>query len=693
MKTNRDDEVIEQLRQEMQEIEIPEGLSPENMMKKLDTVDFLEEKRRMKNKRRKIFITSMVSTAAAILITGTIALNYFGVFGVGNNKDNQVGNDKDTNVEVDTDKDYVVNAFHKIDSYDEIKKKYEENGVGDCIFDIQMNDGIFPENDDIGGIKGETNNSTSGDIEEDYSDTNLRTEGVSEADIVKTDGEYIYSLVSDSDKEIAVILPDGGNTTVVAKFCPLENISRWYENETAADVIETIEEMYIYEKKLIVVCEISEPYYKENNNNYNDNYNYVIDDSIYVGGYFGYRYDSKTIIRTFDVSDVDNIEMVSELAVDGDYSTTRLKDGYLYIMTNREILDSDDVIPEINDEEMISCDDVYMSEYTDYSSYMIISSVDLDDMSKFKDYKAVLQSWESTSYVSGSNIYLYTDLYTANGIKTELMKFAYSEGVIEPDNAVNFAGYLNDTFCIDEYNDYLRLIVTTNDSDGISNDLLVMDSDLVQVGMIRDIAVGETVYSARFMGDIGYFVTFYQTDPLFSVDLSNPVNPTIIGELEIPGFSEYLHPWGDDMLLGIGEEDGEIKLSMFDISNPSNVTEENKVILDDVQYSPALWDYKSVLIDSEKNLIGFSGYAYGVYVYEENGITMIEEREAGYKYLIYQYGEDGFEKKVSMEMESDWIDGYRGLYIGEYVYIVNVFDGVTVLNINDFQEVAEVKFN
>ena len=98
MKTNRDDEVIKQLRQKMQEIEIPEGLSPENMMKKLDTVDFLEEKRRMKNKRRKIFITSMVSIAAAILITGTIALNYFGVFGVGNNKDNQVGNDNDTNV-------------------------------------------------------------------------------------------------------------------------------------------------------------------------------------------------------------------------------------------------------------------------------------------------------------------------------------------------------------------------------------------------------------------------------------------------------------------------------------------------------------------------------------------------------------------------------------------------------------------
>ena len=95
-------------------------------------------------------------------------------------------------------------------------------------------------------------------------------------------------------------------------------------------------------------------------------------------------------------------------------------------------------------------------------------------------------------------------------------------------------------------------------------------------GTIENLAKNERIYSARFMGDTGYFVTFRETDPLFSVDLSDPDNPKIIGTLKIPGFSEYLHPYGDGLLLGIGEEvdekgveSNQVKLSMFDISDPS----------------------------------------------------------------------------------------------------------------------------
>ena len=110
--------------------------------------------------------------------------------------------------------------------------------------------------------------------------------------------------------------------------------------------------------------------------------------------------------------------------------------------------------------------------------------------------------------------------------------------------------------------------------------LYVLDENLETVGEIRDLAPDESVYSARFMGDAGYFVTFRQIDPLFSVDLSDPENPKVIGELKIPGFSEYLHPYGDGRLLGIGmavdEEaittDG-VKLSMVDISDPTDVQE------------------------------------------------------------------------------------------------------------------------
>ena len=108
-------------------------------------------------------------------------------------------------------------------------------------------------------------------------------------------------------------------------------------------------------------------------------------------------------------------------------------------------------------------------------------------------------------------------------------------------------GYLNDSFSIDEYNGYLRLVTTVDRT----NAVYVLDEKLEETGKIENLAKDERIYSARFMGDIGYFVTYRETDPLFSVDLSDPANPKIIGELKIPGFSEYLHPYGDLSLIHI----------------------------------------------------------------------------------------------------------------------------------------------
>ncbi|MBO7151814.1 MAG: beta-propeller domain-containing protein, partial [Clostridia bacterium] len=118
------------------------------------------------------------------------------------------------------------------------------------------------------------------------------------------------------------------------------------------------------------------------------------------------------------------------------------------------------------------------------------------------------------------------------------------------------------------------------------NSLRVLDKDLKEVGKIENIAPDERVYSVRFMGDTAYFVTFRQVDTLFSVDLKNPKEPKIIGALKIPGFSNYLFPFGEDKLLGIGQDadektgrTGGIKFSIFDISNPANVTESAKTVL------------------------------------------------------------------------------------------------------------------
>ena len=163
------------------------------------------------------------------------------------------------------------------------------------------------------------------------------------------------------------------------------------------------------------------------------------------------------------------------------------------------------------------------------------------------------------------------------------------------------------------------------------------------------------------MGDTGYFVTFRETDPLFSVDLSDPANPKILGELKIPGFSEYLHPYGENQLLGIGMEVDEktavtsgMKLSMFDISDNTNVLEKNKYNMENAFGSDALYNYKAVLIDADKNIIGFSAY-----------------EEGSECYYLFSYDEEkGFECLMKEHVNGDGFSSARGLYIGKVLYVV-----------------------
>ena len=209
-----------------------------------------------------------------------------------------------------------------------------------------------------------------------------------------------------------------------------------------------------------------------------------------------------------------------------------------------------------------------------------------------------------------------------------------------------------------------------------SNSLYVLDENLEIAGEIHDLAKDESVYSARFMGDVGYFVTFKQVDPLFSVDLSDPSDPEIIGKLKIPGFSEYLHPYGDGQLLGIGMDVDEesvttngVKISMFDISNPADVNEEENYVLEDLYGTDVGYNYKEVFVDVEKNLFGFMAY----------GDTT--------KYFIFTYDENGFKEVFSRELTL--YGNVRGLYAGERFYLVN---GNTVesFTMDEFQKVDDI---
>ena len=219
--------------------------------------------------------------------------------------------------------------------------------------------------------------------------------------------------------------------------------------------------------------------------------------------------------------------------------------------------------------------------------------------------------------------------------------------------------------------------VTTNRS----NSLVILDKNLEKVGEVKDLAPDERVYSVRFMGDYAYFVTFRQTDPLFCVELKDPKNPKVLSALKIPGFSNFLFPFGEGKLLGIGMDADEItgrarnvKISMFDISNPADVKEASKFVTK-YYYSDATNSHKASLVDVKRNLIGFSA---------ENG-------NSG-EYVIFKYENGSFKNVFSVNLESfDNAYSVRGICIGNNLYIITE-DFISAYDLDGFKLINKLYF-
>jgi uncharacterized secreted protein with C-terminal beta-propeller domain len=196
--------------------------------------------------------------------------------------------------------------------------------------------------------------------------------------------------------------------------------------------------------------------------------------------------------------------------------------------------------------------------------------------------------------------------------KTIVHKIEINAGKIEYKTAGEVPGRVLNQFSMDENNGYFRIATTTGNWQlETSNHMYVLDSGLKVVGKVEDLAPGERIYSVRFMGSKAYMVTFRQVDPLFVIDLSNPRNPQVLGFLKIPGFSNYLHPYDDTHLIGIGRDATEqgrtlgLKLSLFDVSDFSNPKELSNYIIGDSwsTNSEAINEHKAFLFDKEKNLL------------------------------------------------------------------------------------------
>jgi len=296
---------------------------------------------------------------------------------------------------------------------------------------------------------------------------------------------------------------------------------------------------------------------------------------------------------------------------------------------------------------------------------LLVSSISMDNPSEVVDKTLILNDYVEI-YVSSKSLYLYHSEYVTDTPCTQIAKFTLEKGVISAVSASSVPGMVQDTFAINEYKGNLR-VLTSHWNRWIeenTNQLYILDETLKPAGKIENIAEGETIYAARYFGDLAYFITYRNIDPLFAADLSDIQNPKILGELKITGYSEYLHMWGEDKLLGIGYETNEkngsregIKLVMFDISNPSELAILDTVVLKDADYSPALFNYKCVLADSYTNMIGFVTADYS-----EEELT----------YQVYSFIDGKFHKNLANQEEGTrYQETYRGLWADEYFYIVN----------------------
>lgn len=483
---------------------------------------------------------------------------------------------------------------------------------------------------DAGTADTATNQKVTG--EADYSQTNVREAGVDEGDVVKTDGSYLYILKSSGSVRIVDIR--GTKMKEIAEIQP-EKLN------------ESIEDLYLDGDRLMLVTTGYESSMEE------------AESDMYTVNRYQY-----TALTVYDITEREHPEMTGRITQEGDYRQSRKNGDYVYLLTQYspslgDSFEDSSVMPLVN-EQKLAISDVYLPDQTSQPDYLVASGINIQDPENVISSKAIV-SGAADFYMSSDNLFICNNNWNDGKSSTEILRFACEDGEITAGAMCELPGFLNDTFSLDEYQGYLRVLLT-EDSYGESNSLYILDEDMQVTGAIRDLADGETIRSARFMGTIAYFVTFRQTDPLFCADLSDPDNPQILSELKLTGFSSYLHPYGDHLLLGVGyeaeEETGSqtgVKLSMFDISEPSQVEELDKYVIKGASYLPSDYDYKAILADGEKNLIGFV---------------------CDGEYLVFSYDEEkGFQNLLTYTM-SDWEywDGdasCRGVYAGDEFYIVD----------------------
>jgi len=517
---------------------------------------------------------------------------------------------------------------------------------------------------------------------EPHSETNIQVSGVDEEDIVKTDGTYIY-IVSYTSVEIMQANPPS----------EMRNVSTIQAKDVlgmmVTDTTASIQGIYLSGDRLVIIASAYDV----------GSYRY---DVTYLNPSSPIAYEGpRSYVVTYDISDAQSPRRLSSYGVSGGILTSRMTSDVVFLVTQSYswIYGDEIATPKIwigNMGGKMPLEKIhYDPETRETGGFLNVLSVNI--RTEAHDVISIVAGWASTVYMSQNALYITIQKWTGDialsndaGIvaaqedstKTTIYRIAV-EGVRMAATAKgDVGGWLLNQFSMDENGPYLRVATTTSWMD-MKNSVYVLGSDLSTVGVLKGIAPRERIYSARFVGDTLYLVTFRQTDPLFVIDLSVPSSPVVLGELEMPGFSSYLQPIDKNHLLGVGRENNNVKVSLYDVTDPMKPSEVSKFVVDaDYSYSDAQWNHKAVLYDADRGIlvIPISSNTYGDYW------TNSQNQQGAYVFTVS--AENGISLKGVVTHSDDnyyMSNVMRSLYIGNHLYTVS-YTQVKANNIDDLSD-------
>lgn len=554
----------------------------------------------------------------------------------------------------------------------------------------------------------------------DYSTTNIQVENVDEADIIKNDGKYLYSL---SDNDVIITnSEDPENINVASKITVSQG--------TPVDLM-------LYNNKLVI---ISDYYISANSYRYNNTNN--------------------TIVDVYDIQDKTTPKRVKTYTLYEPYYTSRCINNKLYVISSGKLRKDDNNKDDIatyyyedNNKIDIKLKDIKYLKDIKTNNQTLISTLDLDNPTENINLQSYLIDI-SNAYVSQNNIYLlnqsykysndYTPLSAIFGFKGILGLSDYSSSSSDSDTSttiykfnildngsIKYSAKAKETgktinqFSLDEYNGNLRVaLYNTNGSK-----VVVFNDNLEKIGQTSYLAKGENMYSSRFFGNKAYLVTYRTVDPLYVIDLSEPTTPKVLGELKIPGYSTYLHPYDENHIIGIGMETKEtvnrnsfgrvtftssrivgMKMALFDVTDPNNPTQISSTVIGDSRTSSAiLTNHKALLFSKEKELLAIpvNNYAEDFEITNSsdsyssivNSYTSYGKQYLSEGYLVYNINlKDGItlKGKVVHEGTSSRYSSYnntkllRGAYIGNNLYTISE-DMIKVNSLDNLKQLSELK--